>query len=304
MKKLLVRGALVVVAVIVVLVVIVIFSINSIAKSAIVSAGTSTLGVKTSLSSISIGIFSGRSEIRDLAIANPDGFTGDFLDLTDGVLDVNLGSLLSEQIEIREISLDGLGVEFLQKLTKSNVSEILANIDKSTGGGESDTSSDKDDDSSERKFIIDQLKITNVKVTIGIEPISTATKPSTLEIKEIVVNDIGKKENGVTLNEVTGIIVQSITNSVLKAAPGQIPSVMLQGIEGGLSNLTHLDFGDVKFDAGKGLQNVVKGLGSVGKQGGESIGNALEDIGKGISDALDKATGQKKDEDSGDSKPE
>ena len=42
------------------------------AKSAITSAGSSTLGVDTSLDSISIGLFSGHSTIDGLAVANPE----------------------------------------------------------------------------------------------------------------------------------------------------------------------------------------------------------------------------------------
>jgi hypothetical protein len=299
MKKLLIRGSLIVLALIVVLVVVFIFTIDSIAKSAIASAGTSALGVKTSVGKVSIGIFSGRSEITDLAIKNPEGFTGDFLDLSDGVLDVSLGSLLTDKVKVKEIALDGLSVEFLQKLDGSNVSIILDNVDKATGDDES--KDQKETDSSEKKFVIDQLKVTKIKVTIGIEPLSSATKPSTLTIDEIVVNDIGKKENGVTLDEVSGVVVQAIVHAVLKAAPGQIPSVMFQGIEGGLSNLTHLDFGSVQFDAGKGLSKIAEGLGSLGKHGGKGISDALDNIGQGISDALDKGT-KDSDSDSEDSK--
>lgn len=282
MKKLVVRGSLVVLAVIVILVVVLIFSINSIVRSAISSAGSSALGVKTTVGSVSIGIFSGRSELSNLSIENPEGFSGDFLKLSDGMIDLNIGSLFSDKVTIKEIALDGLSVEFLQKLDKSNVSVILDNVDKSTGGDE--TADQEETQSSERKFVIDQLKVTNVKVTIGIEPLSSATKPSTLTIDEIIVNDIGKKENGVTLAEVSGVVVQAIVNAVLSAAPGQIPSLMLQGIQGGLSNLTHLDFGSVQFDAGKGLSTIAEGF-----------GGALDNIGKGISDLID---GDKKGSDS------
>ena len=296
MKKFLVRGSLVLLGIIIVLVIVLIFSINAIAKSAITTAGTNALGVKTSLDSVSIGIFSGRSEINELAIENPEGFTGDFLDLSDGVLDVNISSLFTSKVKVREITLDGLSVEFLQKLDKSNVSVILANVDKATGDDE--TSTEKQEQTSERKFVIDQLKITKIKVTIGIEPLSSATNPSTITIEEILVKDIGKKEKGITLDEVSGVIVQSIVHAVLKAAPAQIPSVMLQGIEGGLSNLTHLDFGSVQFDAGKGLGDVIKGIGSLGNSGGKGIGDAIEGIGKGLSDVLDGGKKDAKDEDS------
>ena len=196
MKKFIVRGSIGIVALILILILLVMVFINSIAKSAITSAGTSTLGVDTSLDSISIGLFSGHSSIDGVSVANPKGFDGDFLDLSEGVLDVNLSSLLGDVIEVRQIALDGLKVQFVQKIGGSNVSRILDNVKGSTSGGSDKPAVDDSDSGSSRKFVIDQLKVTNVKVSVAVEPISSATAPSTVTINQIIVKDIGKKKDG------------------------------------------------------------------------------------------------------------
>ena len=132
MKKFLVRGFIGIVALIVIVILLVMFFINSIAKSAITTAGSSTLGVDTSLDSISIGLLSGHSSIDGLAVANPKGFDGDFLDLSEGVLDVNLSSLLGDVIEVKQVGLDGLQIQFIQKIDGSNVNKILDNVKTSS----------------------------------------------------------------------------------------------------------------------------------------------------------------------------
>ena len=294
MKKFLVRGFIGIVALIVIVILLVMFFINSIAKSAITTAGSSTLGVDTSLDSISIGLLSGHSSIDGLAVANPKGFDGDFLDLSEGVLDVNLSSLLGDVIEVKQVGLDGLQIQFIQKIDGSNVNKILDNVKTSSKATpEKPSKGDASSDSS-RRFIIDELRVTNVKVSVAVEPISKATAPSTITINKIIIKNIGKKQNGADLDQLMAIVVQSVVDAVIKAAPSEIPAIMMQGIEGGLSNLTSFDFGDVQFDGGKGLQNVVKSISDIGKSSGaKDVSDTLKGIGEGIGDLFNG--GDKKD---------
>ena len=289
MSKFIVRALIIIVLIVIILLTLAVVFINSIAKSAITSAGSSVLGVPTTVSSVEIGILSGHSEITDLEIENPKDYSGTFLKLTDGILDVNLGSLLGSSIEVKEIAFDGIDLTFIQKLGGSNVNVILENVKKNTASKDESTKDDstKDDskDSSDgRKFIIDELKITKVSVAVSIEPISSATKPSVIKIKEISVKDIGKKEGGVTTDQIVSIIVQSVIHSVLEAAPGELPSVMLQGIKGGLSGLGNLDLGDVSFDGGEGFKKITNSISDITKSSGKNIGEAIDGIGKGIGD--------------------
>ena len=307
MSKFIVRALIIIVLIVIILLTIAVVFINSIAKSAITSAGSSVLGVPTTVSSVEIGILSGHSELTDLEIENPKDYSGTFLKLTDGILDVNLGSLLGSSIEIKEIAFDGIDLTFIQKLGGSNVNVILENVKKNTASKDDSTkdesTKDESKDSSDgRKFIIDELKITKVSVAVSIEPISSATKPSVIKIKEISVKDIGKKEGGVTTDQIVSIIVQSVIHSVLEAAPGELPSVMLQGIKGGLSGLGNLDLGDVSFDGGEGFKKITNSISDITKSSGKNIGEAIGGIGKGIGDLFggDKDKKKDTDQDSGD----
>ena len=65
MSKFIIRALIVILLIIVILATLAVVFINSIAKAAITSAGSSTLGVPTTISSVEIGIFSGHSELTD-----------------------------------------------------------------------------------------------------------------------------------------------------------------------------------------------------------------------------------------------
>ena len=156
MSKLIIRVLIIVLLVLIILATLAVVFINSIAKAAITSAGTSTLGVPTTLGSVDIGIFSGHSELTDLEVRNPKDYPGDFLKLSDGILDVNLGSLLGDSIVVTEMAFDGIDLTFIQRLKSNNVKEILANVRKDdSGSGDAKPEKGTKDDSGGRKFVID-----------------------------------------------------------------------------------------------------------------------------------------------------
>lgn len=292
MKKFILRGLLILVTLVVIGATILYFTINTMIASEIESATTDALGVETTLDSFRISLFDQRTTISGLDIANPKGFDGEFLTLGSGLLGVDLKSIFSERIEIKVITLQDIGLNLIERLQESNVGTI---IDHASGPpSENDSAGGDDDEGSEQKFIIDKVLIKNVKVTISIEPLTSERQPTTLTIDQIDVRDIGRKENGVSLDQVSSIILHSIIASAAKAAPTEIPSLMLTTMEGGLSSLGHLDLGGVQIDLGKGMADVVGKITEVKDKGVDGVENAAEEIGKDIGKVI--GTESKKDE--------
>ena len=278
MKKIILRVFAVLAAVVVVAATILYFTINSIIASEIESAGTDALGVKTTVGSFRLSLFEESTSIADLRIANPPGFDGEFLVLDRGSIAVSLGSVFSDRIEIRDISLQGITLDLVESLKGSNVGKIIDH----TSSDSDDSSDSSSDDSSSQKFIIDSILVKDVEVKITVEPVTSQREPTTLKIAQIKMTDIGKKEGGVPLDQLATIVVHSIVASAAKAAPGEMPNLLLSTMEGGLSSLTHVDLGGVQVDLGKGLSNVVGGLSNVESKGEDAVGDVL----KGIGDAL------------------
>ena len=70
-------------------------SIDAIARAAIERGSTYALGVPTTLGSANIGFLSGEFTMKDLDVANPDEFDGEyFFQLDEGFLAVSLSAVL------------------------------------------------------------------------------------------------------------------------------------------------------------------------------------------------------------------
>ncbi|MBQ72533.1 MAG: hypothetical protein CMJ67_06465 [Planctomycetaceae bacterium] len=295
MKKIIKRVILGLSLVVVIGLVIVYFTLNTIVASEIESAATDALGVETTVSSVNIGLFEGRSTVSELQIKNPKGYQGNFLTLDEGILGLSIGSVFSKRIEVKEITLDSIHLNLIERVGGSNLGTILDHSDDGSSEDESSSSDSSSDGGDDQKFIIDLVSVKDIEITIAIEPVTSEHQPTKLTIDEIVVRDIGRKENGVTLDQVMSILVKSIVGSAAKAAPGQIPSLLLTTMEGGLSSLSHLDLGGVKIDLGTGLAD---GLGNVDKaphSGGKSVDETIKDVGKGIESLLGDSKEQSND---------
>ena len=266
-----------------------IFYMDSIAKGAIEIAGTNVLGVKTTVGGVSIGLVSGTAGLDKLEVANPEGFKSpEFFTLQKGGVAVTPASLLSDVIRVPKIELNDLALSFEQKVGGgSNVDAILANLKKFSGGsGDGKPSSSGGSSEGGKKFVIDELTITNIQVTARTLDMPLGDKGITITVPKVQLRDIGSGgKDPVGLNQLTGMIVQVVMKAVMDAGAGQLPDIFMQGLGNGLAGLGDTftkGLGGLSIDAGKGLQDITDQL---GKGVTEGVGKALEGAGKGVEDA-------------------
>ncbi|MEL7087357.1 MAG: hypothetical protein AAGL98_02765, partial [Planctomycetota bacterium] len=112
MKKLIIRGGLIVVVLLVVGVVALYFSLNAIVKTQVEQQGTQATGVQTTLESVNLSPFGGSLSLNDFSLANPEGFTdAKIFKLGGGDVEIKLGSLLGgDEIVVPQVDLDGATV--------------------------------------------------------------------------------------------------------------------------------------------------------------------------------------------------
>ena len=255
MKLLKILGALVVLLLIALLVAG--LFIDGIAKSAIETAATEALGVRTTVGSCHVGLLRGTFKLEELRVANPEGFGSDpFLTLKEGGVAVSAGSLREEVVELPELTLDGTRLQIVQNAGGSNYGKILDNLERFQG-----PSTEPASESEGKRFIIRTLRLTDVKVTV-VPDAKLGLKALDLPIDRIELKDVGSDSNkGVLLSELTGIIVKAILERAV--GTGQLPA-MIQGALGGkLGELEQAIQGEVKKkldDAAKDVTNRLKGL--------------------------------------------
>jgi uncharacterized protein involved in outer membrane biogenesis len=95
---------------------------GSLVKKAVQVAGTSALKVPVALSEADLSILGGTVALRGLEIDNPPGYQhAKLLKLKDGRVAVDISSLLSDTVHIRQITLDGIDLVLEQKGLGSNL---------------------------------------------------------------------------------------------------------------------------------------------------------------------------------------
>src|ERR1043166_4065653 len=99
MKKILLRVAAGIVVLLLVALVIIFFSLNSIAKKSVNTIGPRITKVETRLGSAVLSPFSGKGELHDLFVGNPEGFKAPSA-IQVGVIkvDLKLGSVLKKTV--------------------------------------------------------------------------------------------------------------------------------------------------------------------------------------------------------------
>ncbi len=282
------RIVVLVVLVVVVVGVIGYVMIDRIAKTGIQEGGTYAMGVETKLDGIHVGLLSGKVSLDGLSVANPEGFNADhFMSLGDGSVEVTLGSLMGDKVEVPLLTLNHINLSLEKDKGTANYQVILDHLAEVTGG--SDEPAEDTGAEEGKKFVINELVITDVRVKA--EVIGGMSVPIT--IPEIRLTDIGtESDKGVLLKDLTGIILTAILTSVVEQAGDLLPGGIGEGLQGGLAAVGDLgDFGvqvvgDVTAQASEMAGKAAEKLGESAGQIGDKLGGAGEEASK----AADKLT--------------
>ena len=306
-----VKVVLALVAVVALLVVmgvgVIIMSINSIARKGIETAGTYAMGVPTTLDSASVGLFSGKFGLSGLNIANPAGYRGNqFFALGHGDLAISASSLRSDTIEVPLLALSDISLSLEKQGDKANYQVIMDNLAKLSKGDAPPKPAAEG--GAEKKLIINDLIIKNIKVRAellgggnALTDLVAKAAVADVTIPEIRLQNVGKTGSGVggsgvTVSQLSGIVMEAILSAVANSPGGLIPAELLGDLKGYLGKLGELSkLADVKS------------LGDVGKAVGGKAGEAIKGVAETSQKAIDDLTknvpgfgglipGQKKDE--------
>jgi len=102
----------------------------------------------------------------------------------------------------------------------------------------------------EVKIQVGKVVLQNISASVIIEPLA----PVSYTLSTILITDVGKKEGGVYLYEFIEILVRALLMSVLKSAPDNVQANMAKAF--GTDLWKTMDFAMVRFDSGRGLEEV------------------------------------------------
>jgi uncharacterized protein involved in outer membrane biogenesis len=212
MKKLLyILGGLLALAVIAF--VVIIFTLGSIVKTAVNRIGPTITQTTFVLTGAEISPFSGSGTLKALTIGNPKGWTTEHAFFLKEI-SINLvpKSITGDHIVINSILIDNPEIIYETTITNSNLQDLLKNIQQSTGGT-NQTAQTEAKPAKEIKIEIKSFRMQNVTVKVaGAGNVYTVTLP------ELVMENLGTQEGGLTPNQLATAIVKEISTQVAKAA--------------------------------------------------------------------------------------
>ncbi len=259
MKKLLKIPTIILLAILT-LGVVVIMAINLFAdravKMGIETAATKTLKVSVTVDNVDLSIMAGKLALQNLVIKNPPGYQhSDLLKLRDAVIQVDVGSLLGDVVNIKEIKLDGAEVTIEQRsISGNNLQDVIKGIPKtSTGGGESQPAG--------KKLHIDNLELSNITVKVKMLPVPGKADTVTLKLAPIKMTDLGG-DNKLDIAALSSKVLLAIAQGVAEQGVGIVPNEILNPLKSPMGETIEIGKGIIEGtkDIGKDITEGLKGL--------------------------------------------
>jgi hypothetical protein len=227
---------------------------GSVVKIGVETAGTKALSVPVTLGDVDLSLFRGRLGLQNLLIDNPPGYQHDkLLELKDGRVAVDIRSLLTDTVYVKEISLDGVNIVIEQKgVSGNNLHDIIKAIPK--GEPKAEEPAEKPG----KKLRIDNLEITNVTVKAKLP--SVPGKPDTvaLELDPITMTNLGRDEK-LNTAMLVGKVLLAIESAVAKQGTGVLPDQIMDQMKQTWTEAA-TEKGKELMGEGKEILEGVKGL--------------------------------------------
>jgi len=254
--------------VLVVLVVVVALFLGPIIKTGVETIGPQVAGVEMTLEKASVNLLTGNVKLKGLIIGNPEGFkTPSLMELNQFVVDLNMASLFTDTIIVKQIHIDGPEITYERGLKASNLSALQKNLApaEEAPAKEPEEKVAKEKKAPAKKVVIEDFLFENGKVNVSIT--LAGGKQLTVPLATIHLKDIGKESEGASIPEVVNEVFGAITKSVGQAVASSA------------------DFaGDIAGDAGAAL----KGAGGAATDAAKDVGGAATDAAKGAAEGLKK----------------
>ncbi len=224
-------------------------------KPIIENAGSELLKTPVTVETAKLSISSGDLIIQGLKVANPKPFTaGDAVHIGKFNVRLDIMSLFSDKIHVNNIEFTDSSILFETTAQTNNFATLANNL---KGEGSTATTQEAqpsaDNSASNKKIVIDFLKIAGIKVKASISGIAGQDLGTEMTIPTIEMTDIGK-ENDTTIKQ------------ALQIVSSNVKGYMGSDISGQFKRLLHNSKDQIK-DLGKNL--------------GENIGGSVDKL-KGL----------------------
>lgn len=232
-------------------------------KAVVEKTASSTLGVPVTIKSIDLSILRGKVGIKGLVVKNPPGYANEtLLELGDGLVNLDIGSLMGDTIKIQLVKLDDTKLTIEQKGLTNNLKEILDKLPKEEKEAVPET------EKPGKNLTVAKLEITNTNVRVKLLPIPGKSDTVSLKLDPIVMENLGT-EKKLSVASLVAKVMGALAAGVARQGAGVLPDDMVKGIGSAFGKTAELGKDAVKegqkalketTDIGKGAVEGVKEL--------------------------------------------
>ena len=224
MKKLIVRLLIALVVVVVLGVMAAGLFLDKAIKGAVETLGPKLTKVEMKLDSVQLSFLSGSGTIKGFMMGNPQGYKSpSAIRVGEAHLALKPGSLFSDKIVVQSVRLHAPEITYETNLKKSNLSQILENVQEAAGGEKPSSKQEPAPPPAgkkAKKLEVDEFIITGGKVNVSVTGLVNGS--ATVPLPDIHLQGLGTGPDGITAAELTQRIIQAIEDAAAKAAPGAI----------------------------------------------------------------------------------
>lgn len=207
---------------VVVLLVVALICRDVIVEQAVTRVGSLVTGTKVELDSFSSSLFGGSAELTGFRVGNPEGYRNpEAFQVDKVVVRLNPGSIFTSKIEIYEVSVTGMRVDFEMKLDgSSNLTDIQKNVERFAGTGEAKPAAQESapaeettsSAASEKQLVIRLFQTSDSRVSLSSSVLKTTAD---IPLPPIELTDVGEgKSMGETFRDLYAELILAISRAV------------------------------------------------------------------------------------------
>jgi uncharacterized protein involved in outer membrane biogenesis len=259
MKKILIRGLVVVVILGIVAVAAVVMSLGSAIKKGVETFGPQVAKVPVTLDKVNLSLFSGNAALQGLAIGNPEGYkTTNAMSLGLASVSISPGSIFSDKVVVKSIRVEAPKVTFEFGPGGNNLQRIQKNLEEFTGGSSTNAAQPAAESKPGKKLQVDEVVITGGSVSLGAAMLGG--KVIEAPLPEIRLEKLGQGPEGITGAELGKIILDKITEEAIKTYGDKLAQAgaeALHNLSQNATNTANKAMGDALNKASKGLGDLL-----------------------------------------------
>ena len=275
--------ALKIIGIIVVILIIALFAIilnlGKIVKTGINTVVPQVTKCEAHVEDVNFNVFGGKFEIKNLVIKNPEGYkTDQAFSLGHIFVNVKMGSLMSDVIEIDQVLIDAPEITYEVGLGNSNLNTILENVNSALPSSDEEKKEEKEEKKEGgKKVVVNLVKVTNGKIGVSAKIAGGMEAP--IVLPDIEIKDLGKKEGGISMVQAAAITLKTTLLSIFDVLKSS-GKLLLDGAKAIGEGITE----GIK-SIGEGAKDSIKSLG----EGAKSLGDSAKDIKDNVKDNVKNA---------------